>query len=101
MRVKNPPPKGAVFVQGESGRLYLMEPLINQRRGVHQKILQRMPEPSTNAGFISSSGEINQTSGVNQDIFGGREPPARNNPVGHICAQRIKCFYDEGNIKWI
>ena len=97
--VQNAPRNGAVFVQGKSGFLYLMEPQ-NQRREVHQIILQRMPEEDVNAGYISPDGDINQTSGkVNQRNFGERS--LNDNLVGHICAERVQSHYEKGNIMWV
>merc|ERR1712023_162395 len=97
-KVEKPPQDGAVFVQGETGTLYLMEAQ-NRRREVHQIILQRMPEEGINAGYISPDGDINQTSGkVNQRNFGER---SLNDKLGLICAERVQFHYEKGNIMWV
>ena len=99
LKVEKPPQDGAVFVQGETGTLYLMEAQ-NRRREVHQIILQRMPEEDVNAGYISPYGDIEQTSGkVNQRNFGERS--LNDNLVGLICAERVQSHYEKGNIMWV
>lgn len=99
-RVNSPPRNGAVFVQGISGRVYLMKPE-TQRREVHPRILETMPERSASAGYISSSGEITQTSGkVNQQNLNIRNLNDHS-VLGPVFAERVKLHYDNGNRKWL
>ena len=98
-RVSNPPRNGAIFVQAISGTVYLMDPQEN-RREVHPRILETMPEPPASAGFISSSGEITQKSGkVNEPNFNIRNLN-EHRILGPVFAERVKLHYDLGDVKW-